>query len=136
LRLDPRKSEFLGKEYRMNKIAKATAMIVAAAFALSIAACSPPAAKSDFAGTWKVTDTSGAPFEIVLADDGTASADRSGEKLEGTWKEENDAALITWKEGWTTKIAKVGDGYSKMAWDKGVTMDSPPTNTSSAEKVK
>jgi len=120
----------------MNKIAKATAMILAAAFALSIAACSPPAAKSDYAGTWKVTDTSGAPFEIVLAEGGKASADRSGEALEGTWKEDNGAAVITWKEGWTTKIAKEGDAYKKMAWDKGVSMDGPPTNTSSAEKVK
>jgi hypothetical protein len=120
----------------MKRIAKATVMILAAALALSIAACSPPETKSDFAGTWKVTDTSGAPFEIVLADDGTASADRSGEKLEGTWKEDGGAAVITWKEGWTTKIAKVGDGFTKMAWDKGVTMDSPPTNTTTAEKVK
>jgi len=119
----------------MHKIAKATAMILAAALALSVAACSPPSAKSDFAGTWKVTDTSGAPFEIVLGDDGTATADRSGEALTGTWKEDNGAAVITWSEGWMTKIAKEGDGYQKMAWDKGVSMDSPPTNTSSAVKA-
>jgi hypothetical protein len=120
----------------MHKIAKATTMILAAAFALSIAACSPPSAKSDFAGTWKVSDTSGAPFEIVLTEDGKASADRSGEGLTGTWKDDGAAAVITWSEGWTTKIAKEGDAYKKMAWDKGVATDSPPTNTSSAEKVK
>jgi len=120
----------------MYRIAKAATITIAAALVVLVAACSPPAAKSDFAGTWKVTDTSGAPFEILLADDGKASADRSGEALEGTWKEENGAALITWNEGWTTKIAKEGDGYKKMAWDKGVSMDSAPTNTSSAEKVK
>ena len=120
----------------MHKIAKATALILAAAFALSVAACSPPSAKSDLAGTWKVSDTSGAPFEIVLTEDGNASADRSGEGLTGTWKEDSGAAVITWSEGWTTKIAKDGDSYKKMAWDKGVSMDSPPTNTSSAEKVK
>jgi hypothetical protein len=120
----------------MNKIAKATGMILAAALALSIAACSPPAPKSDYVGKWKVSDTSGAPFEIVLVEDGTASADRSGEKIEGTWKEDGGAAVITWTQGWTTKIAKEGDGYKKSAWDKGVSMDSAPTNTSSAEKVK
>ncbi len=120
----------------MHKIAKATTMILAAAFALSIAACSSPSGKSDFVGTWKVSDTSGAPFEIVLTEDGKATADRSGEALSGTWKEDNGAAVITWSEGWMTKIAKEGDAYKKMAWDKGVSMDSPPTNTSSAEKMK
>jgi hypothetical protein len=120
----------------MHKIAKATTMILAAAFVLMVAACSPPGAKSSYAGTWKVTDTSGAPFEIVLAGDGKATADRSGEALTGTWKEDGGAAVITWSQGWTTKIAKEGDAYKKMAWDKGVSMDSPPTNTSSAEKVK
>jgi len=120
----------------MLKIAKATAMILAAALALSVAACSPPEAKSDLAGTWKVSDTSGAPFEIVLTEDGNATANRSGEALTGTWKEDNGAAVITWSEGWTTKIAKQGDAYQKMAWDKGVSMDSPPTNTSAAEKAK
>jgi hypothetical protein len=120
----------------MHKIEKATAMIMAAALALSIAACSPPEAKSDLAGTWKVTDTSGAPFEIVLTEDGNASANRSGEALTGTWTEDNGAAVITWSEGWTTKIAKEGDTYKKMAWDKGVSTDTPPTNTSDAEKTK
>lgn len=119
----------------MHKIAKATTFMIAAAMTLAIAACSPPGAKSEFAGTWKVSDTSGAPFDIVLADDGTASANRSGEAMEGTWKEDNGAAVITWKEGWTTKIAKEGAAYKKLAWDKGVSMDSPPTNTSDAVKA-
>ena len=119
----------------MQKIAKATTVILAAAFVLAVAACSPPTpAANEFAGTWKVSDTSGASFDIVLAADGTASANRSGEALKGTWKEDNGAAVITWSEGWTTKIAKEGDAYKKMAWDKGVSMDSPPTNTSAATK--
>jgi hypothetical protein len=121
----------------MHRIAKATAIMLAAAVALTIAACSPPTpAANEFAGTWKVSDTSGAPFEIVLAEDGSATADRSGEALSGTWKEDNGAAVITWGEGWMTKISKDGDTYKKSAWDKGASMDSPPTNTSSAEKVK
>jgi hypothetical protein len=119
----------------MHKIAKATTVILAAAFVLAVAACSPPTpAANDLAGTWSVSDTSGAPFEIVLTADGNASANRSGEALTGTWKEDNGAAVITWSEGWTTKIAKEGDAYKKMAWDKGVSMDSPPTNTSDATK--
>jgi hypothetical protein len=55
--------------------------------------------------------------------------------MEGTWKFDNGAAVINWKDGWTTKIAKDGDGYTKTAWNKGLRMNDPPTNTSSAEKV-
>lgn len=119
----------------MYKIAKATAFIVAAALALAVAACSPPSAKSEFAGSWTVADTSGSPFVITLGDDGSAAADRSGEAMVGTWKEESGAAVITWNDGWTTKIVKEGDAYKKLAWDKGVSMDSPPSNTSTAAKA-
>lgn len=119
----------------MHKIAKATTVILAAGFALAIAACSP-SIPNEFAGKWKVADTSGASFEINLGDDGTATANRSGEGMQGTWKAEGGAAVISWKDGWTTKIAKVGDVYKKTAWDKGVSLDSPPTNTSDAEKAK
>jgi hypothetical protein len=119
----------------MHRIAKATAFIIAAAFALTMAACSPPSGGSEFAGDWTVSDSSGAPFVIKLAADGTAKADRVGEALAGTWKEEGGAAVITWSEGWTTKIVKEGDGYKKMAWDKGVPLDGPPSNTSTASKA-
>jgi len=66
----------------------------------------------------------------VLAEDGTASADRSGEGLSGKWVEEGGAAVITWDTGWKTKIAKDGDGYKKTAYE-GDTEKS----TSPAEKV-
>jgi hypothetical protein len=120
----------------MHKIAKATTVVLAALFALSVTACSGPSA-SDFAGKWKVADTAGTPFEITLSDNGSATGDRSGEVevMEGTWKFDNGAAVINWKDGWTTKIAKDGDGYKKAAWDKGLSTVDPPTNTSSAEKV-
>jgi hypothetical protein len=119
----------------MYKIAKATTYIIVAALALAVAACSPPAAKSQFEGSWTVADTSGSPFVITLGDDGSAAADRSGEAMEGTWKEEDGAAVISWTDGWTTKIVKEGDGYKKLAWDKGVAVDSPPSNTSTAAKA-
>ena len=118
----------------MHKIAKATTVVIAALFALAMTACSGPT-QSDFAGKWKVADTAGTPFEITLGDNGTATGNRSGEVMEGTWKLDNGAAVIKWKDGWTTKIAKDGDGYTKTAWNKGLTMNNPPTNTSSAEKA-
>jgi hypothetical protein len=118
----------------MHKIAKATTVVIAALFALAMTACSGPT-QSDFAGKWKVADTAGTPFEITLGDNGTATANRSGEAMEGTWKAKKGVAIIKWKDGWTTKIAKKGDGYTKTAWGKGLTMKNPPTNTSSAERA-
>jgi hypothetical protein len=48
-------------------------------------------AGSTFQGTWKVKDTSGKPFEISLAADGTAKATLPKEGMTGSWKEE-----VTW----------------------------------------
>ena len=118
----------------MHKIAKATTVVLTALFALAVTACSGPT-PSEYAGKWKVADTSGTPFEITLGDKDTATGSRAGEAMEGSWKKDNDAVIISWKDGWTTKISKEGDGYKKTAWDKGLTVNDPPTNTSSAEKV-
>jgi hypothetical protein len=114
-------------------IGKATTVILAMVFAVAIAACSN-STPSQYAGVWKVKDTSGTPFEITLSSDGTASANRSGEGMTGTWKDENGTAVVTWSDGWTTKITKEGDVYKKTAYEKD--QSAPPTNTSDAEKVK
>ena len=118
----------------MHKTAKATTVTLAALIALAVTACSGPTS-DEFAGKWKVADTAGTPFEITLGDNGSATADRSGEAMEGTWKKENGAVVISWKDGWTTKIAKEGDAYKKTAWSTGLSMADPPSNSSSAEKV-
>ena len=60
-------------------------------------------AASAFEGVWKVKDTAGRPFEITLSSGGVAKATR-GEGMTGTWKEEGNAAVITWKTGWTTRL--------------------------------
>ena len=117
----------------MRMIGKTTTAILAVVLAVAIAACSN-STPSQYEGTWKVKDTSGTPFEITLSNDGSASANRSGEGLKGTWKEEGAAAVITWSEGWTTKIAKEGDVYKKTAYEKDPS--AAPTNSSDAEKVK
>lgn len=89
-----------------------------------------------FEGVWKVKDTAGKPFEITLSGDGAAKANREGEGMTGTWKEDGGSAVITWNTGWTTKISKEGDGYKKTAYEKGKAGEAPPANTSDAEKVK
>ncbi|WFU37589.1 hypothetical protein QA640_24275 [Bradyrhizobium sp. CB82] len=92
-------------------------------------------AASAFEGVWQVKDTAGQPFEITLSSGGAAKATR-GEGMTGTWKEEGDAAVITWNTGWTTKIAKQGNQYHKTAYRKGQALDAAPANSSDAQKVK
>lgn len=91
-------------------------------------------AADDFAGTWQVKDTNGTPFEITLSEDGSASANRAGEGMKGTWKAEDGVAVISWEDDWTTKISKDGDGYKKTAYKGDTSGD--PTNSSDATKVK
>ncbi len=113
-----------------------TYRMAALAAAGLIAATSAALAASTFAGTWKVSDTSGKPFEIMLKDDGTAAADRAGEGMKGTWKEEAGGVVIAWDTGWTTKISKDGDKFKKTAFEKGKPMDDAAAKSSPAEKLK
>jgi hypothetical protein len=92
-------------------------------------------AASPFEGVWKVKDTAGHPFEITLSSGGAAKATR-GEGMTGTWKEQDDSAVITWNTSWTTKITKQGNQYVKEAYRKGQSLTAAPANTSDAEKTK
>jgi hypothetical protein len=125
----------LPEEATVTSIAKFTTTIFTAIVALMMAAAASFAA-SEFEGTWSVTDTSGKAFEITLASDGTAKANRSSEGMTGTWKEEGTAAIIKWNTGWTTMIAKDGDKYTKTAFKKGEPTTGKPINSSPAEKTK
>jgi hypothetical protein len=111
----------------------ATRTIAFGALAAAALALSTGGALADkhFTGTWKVKDTMRKPFEIILIEDGTAKANRNGEPLKGTWKEDGEAAMIVWEGGWKTKIAKDGAGYKKTAYEGGAEKGTTP-----AEKVK
>ena len=118
----------------MRIIRNAVKASLAAIFTVFMTAVACHAA-SEYEGVWKVTDTAGKPFEISLLGDGTAKASR-GEGMLGIWKQDADAAVITWKTGWTTIIRKDGDHYKKSAFGKGQPLDGKAANTSAAEKVK
>jgi|SRR5665648_111520 len=111
----------------LGKVAALAAVVVLALGVTSLASL----AASQFEGDWKVKDTKGNPFEITLSSDGSAKGDRSGEGLDGTWKEEDGSAVIEWGDGWTTKITKMGDQYKKTAYENGKSM-----GESEAQKVK
>jgi hypothetical protein len=88
----------------------------------------------DFSGTWLLDDTSGKPFEAILSYDGTASGTHGDSMKQGTWKEENGAAVIHWNTGWTTRIVKHENSFIKEAFKPGASLTDKPTNTSGAKK--
>lgn len=112
------------------KFRKVAACIRTAGFVI-VTASSAGLAADSFQGVWKVTDTTGKPFEITLSGNGKATATTHG--MSGTWKEQGKMAVITWNTGWTTEITKEDDHYRHTAYRKG---QSAPANTSDAEKVK
>jgi hypothetical protein len=112
-------------------IARTSAAFAAIALAVALTAASAFAG-SGFVGKYKTTDSDGKPFTIWLSDNGSAKGDRADEGLQGMWKEEGNAAVITWDTEWTTKITKDGDKYKKTALKNGKPVGSPVD----AEKVE
>lgn len=103
-----------------------------AALAFAVALSASAFAAEGFVGKYKTTDTEGKPFTIWLSDDGKAKGDRADEGLAGMWKEEGNAAVITWDSGWVTKITKDGSSYKKTAEKDG----KPAGSGADAEKVE
>ena len=106
-------------------MSKCTAVLAAAALAFTLAGCDNATEgdagtdNSGFVGTFKTQDTQGNPMSITLDEEGSASGERCGEQISGSWKDEGGTAVITWSGNWTTKIAKDGDSYSKSAYQDG-----------------
>jgi hypothetical protein len=119
----------------MHTAEKFASVILSALIVLAMGAFASFAA-TKFEGTWSVKDSAGKTFQITLAADGSAKADREGEGMTGTWKQEGSAAVIQWNTGWITKISEQGGSYTKTAFKKGEAPNGKPTNSSTAEKVK
>jgi hypothetical protein len=116
----------------MQTSVRAAILLLGAAVSLSPVAS---LAASEFEGTWRVKDSDGRPFDIILSQNAAAKASR-GEGMTGTWREEGKAAVITWDTGWKTKIAKEGGRFKKTAYRRGQPLDSAAANSSDAEKAK
>jgi hypothetical protein len=113
---------------------KAVALLGVVILAFAVASCDAPSGDADnsaFVGKYMTMDTQGQEMTITLDDDGSASGSRAEESLSGSWKEEGNAAVITWSDNWTTKIAKDGDKYMKTAYKDG----SQDGDAVAAEKV-
>ena len=116
----------------MKKFANAAGFL-ALAFLLTYATI---ASAGEYDGTWTLLDSDGKPFTAILNPDGSASGTHGDAMKYGHWAVENGAAVIHWKTGWTTRIAKEQGKYMKSAFKPGADTSGSPTSHSKAEKVQ
>ena len=106
-------------------VSRWAAMLAAAALAFTLAGCDAPSdsgsgtESSGFVGNYSTKDTKGNPMSVELDEESSATGKRDGQDLTGSWKVDGSTVVITWADGWTTKIAKDGAGYSKTAFKDG-----------------
>ncbi|HML92364.1 hypothetical protein [Methyloceanibacter sp.] len=91
---------------------------------------------ADWAGKYLTEDSKGNAFRIVLAAGGEATGEKQGHAMEGTWTNENGAAVIKWTTGWTTVLSRDGEGYRKTVYRPGLALTDKPTHTIKAEKTE
>ncbi len=101
-----------------------------------VAVLSGSAFAGDWAGKYVTEDTKGNEMRITLGGDGAAAGLKHGKNLNGTWTDEEGAAVIEWSTGWTTKLSKDGDTYIKSAYRPGTQIEDGPTHKGPAEKVE
>lgn len=107
-------------------VSKCVAIFATAALALMLAGCDDTSSDGDagmkssgYVGSYSTKDTQGNDMTVTLDEEGSASGNRAGDDLTGSWKDEGKTVVITWSDGWMTKITKDGDGYSKTAFKDG-----------------
>jgi hypothetical protein len=102
---------------------------LSAALIMSIMTAVTAFAASEFEGTWTVQGRKDTKFDITLSADGKATSTHP-KNMTGTWTEEGGTATVKWDTGWTTKISKDGDHYSKQT----ITNDGKELGTTPAVK--
>jgi hypothetical protein len=108
---------------------------VRSALGVCLLALAQGACAGEFDGQWELKDTSGKIFEIWLRADGRADGTHNEAMKHGSWAEEGGAAVIHWDTGWTTRIARDGQGYRKTAYKPGATLTDKPANSSEARRI-
>ncbi|MGA3371989.1 MAG: hypothetical protein ABSC48_09530 [Terracidiphilus sp.] len=89
--------------------------------------------RAHFLGKWEVGNGSGGTFFITLEANGDAWRATAGSHEHGTWVYVDGEARITWEDGWTDVIRKVGSIYQKFAYKPGRSVTDTPDNFDSAK---
>ena len=91
-------------------------------------------------GTWALTDSENALFNVNLLNDGVAISNwckgPDGAKGEhGTWKVEDGVLLLNWTDGWLDVIQLGHIGFEKYSYAPRANRQGPPTSFGQAVKV-
>ncbi|MSR33860.1 MAG: hypothetical protein EXS12_03540 [Phycisphaerales bacterium] len=131
-------------------VMKYLALIAVSVMSLLMGACASPHPTSgtiateitrDVAeGTWALTDSENALFNVNLLNDGVAISNWSkgpdGAKGEsGTWKVEDGILLLNWTDGWLDVIQLGQIGFEKYSYAPRANRQGPPTSFGQAVKV-
>jgi hypothetical protein len=84
---------------------------------------------SSWIGQWDCGDV-----VITLNDDFTADKNKTNHL--GKWQYVNGDAHIVWNDGKQNVLRRNGQGFQKLYWEAGVSLDSPPTSTCPAVKKR
>ncbi|MGD0546602.1 MAG: hypothetical protein ABR991_02095 [Terracidiphilus sp.] len=102
-------------------------------------ASSPAAANSAqpsrgrFLGKWEVGDGNGSNFIITLKENGEAM--KSIGDLHGKWEYVDGEARVSWEDGWTDVIRKVGPSFQKFAYSGGKSVTGTADNVTNARNT-
>ncbi len=91
-------------------------------------------------GTWALTDSENALFNVNLLNDGVAISNwckgPDGAKGEhGTWKVEEGVLILDWTDGWLDVIQLGHIGFEKYSYAPRTNRQGPPTSFGQAVKV-
>ena len=91
-------------------------------------------------GTWALTDSENALFNVNLLNDGVAISNwckgPDGAKGEhGAWKVEDGVLLLNWTDGWLDVIQLGHIGFEKYSYAPRANRQGPPTSFGQAVKV-
>ena len=91
-------------------------------------------------GTWALTDSENALFDVNLLNDGVAISNwckgPDGAKGEhGNWKVEDGVLLLNWTDGWLDVIQLGHIGFEKYSYAPRANRQGPPTSFGQAVKV-
>jgi len=104
------------------------------------AATAPKTPADEFIGAWAVKDDDGEVFNIIIMPEGKAITNftkgESGVRGEfGEWVLEDDHIRLHYDSGWKDILAQSEDGYLKLGYAPGITLNDQPSNEDKAEKI-
>jgi hypothetical protein len=89
--------------------------------------------RARFLGKWECGDGSGNTFTMILEENGNAH--RSIGDIDGKWVYVDGEAHVTWDDGASDAIRKVGSKYQKFAYKAGKSFTDVPANVTEARNT-